>query len=82
MNIVILKGNLTRDPDMRYTPNNTAVVNMGLAMNHKWRNQAGETQEEVTFVDCEVWGKTAEVINQYFRKGSPIVVEGRLKTAA
>jgi len=76
----MLMGNLTRDPELRYLPtNNMPVVGIGLAINRRWRNQQGEQQEDVTFVDCETFGKTAEVINQYFRKGSPIYVEGRLK---
>lgn len=79
LNKVILMGNLTRDPELRYTPSNMAVVNLGLAINRRWRNQQGEQQEETTFVDCEAWGKTAEVINQYCRKGRPLFIEGRLK---
>lgn len=79
LNKVMLMGNLTRDPELRYTPNNTAVVNLGMAINRRWRNQAGEQQEETTFVDCEAWGRTAEVINQYLKKGRPLYVEGRLK---
>jgi single-strand DNA-binding protein len=79
-NRVILMGNLTRDPEMRVLPvSNTPVVNIGVAVNRRWRNQQGEQQDEVTFVDCEAFGKTAEMINQYFRKGNPILVEGRLK---
>ncbi len=74
-------GNLTRDPELRYTPNtNTAVANIGLAVNRRWRNsQTNEMQEETTFVDCEAWGRTAEVLNQYLRKGRPVYLEGRLK---
>lgn len=80
LNRVMLMGNITRDPELRYLPtNNTPVVNIGLAVNRRWRNQQGEQQEEVTFIDCEAFGKTAEVINQYFRKGNPIFIEGRLK---
>ena len=79
LNRVMLMGNLTRDPELRHTPNNTAVAQIGLAINRRWRNQNGEQQEETTFVDCEAWGRTAEVINQYFRKGRPIYIEGRLK---
>ena len=78
-NKVILVGNLTRDPELRYTPKGTAIAKIGLAVNHKWRNEAGELKEEVTFVDVEVWGKTAENVGQYMRKGSPILIEGRLK---
>ncbi|MCE9590529.1 MAG: single-stranded DNA-binding protein [Planctomycetes bacterium] len=80
LNRVMLMGNLTRDPEMRYLPtNNTAVVGFGLAINRRWRNAAGEQQEEVTFIDCEAFAKTAEVINQYMRKGRPLYVEGHLK---
>lgn len=78
-NKVILMGNLTRDPEMRYTPNNTAVTSFGIAVNRKWKDGQGQPQEEVTFVDCEAWSKTAEVINQYLKKGRPVFVEGRLK---
>jgi len=79
LNRVLLIGNLTRDPEMRYLPNNTAVVSFGVAVNRQWRNQQGEQQEEVTFVDCEAFGKQAEVINQYMNKGRPIFIEGRLR---
>lgn len=79
LNRVFIMGNLTRDPEMRYTPSNTAIVQIGVAINRTWKNQAGEKQEEVTFVDAEAWQKTAETINQYFRKGDPIHIEGRLK---
>ena len=78
-NKVLLMGNLTRDPELRYTPNNTAVLKLGLATNRRWRNQQGEQQEEVTFVDCTAFGRTAEVMNQYLRKGRPVFIEGRLK---
>lgn len=78
-NKVILAGNLTRDPEMRYTPKGTAVAKLGLAVNRTWRNEAGETKEEVTFVDVDAFGKQAEVISQYLRKGRPILLEGRLK---
>ena len=79
LNKVMLMGNLTRDPEMRYLPNNTPVVNIGLAVNHQWKNQDGEQQEETTFVDCESFGRQAEVINQWMKKGRPLFVEGRLK---
>ncbi len=79
LNRVMLMGNLTRDPELRYTPSNMAVAAIGLAINRKWKNQQGEQQEETTFVDCEAWGRTAEVINQYLKKGRPIFIEGRLK---
>jgi len=79
LNRVLLMGNLTRDPELRYLPNNTPVVNIGLAVNRRWKNQQGEQQEETTFVDCEAFGRSAEVMNQYLRKGRPVFLEGRLK---
>lgn len=79
LNRVMLMGNLTRDPELRYLPSNVAVVSFGLAINRHWRNQQGEPQEETTFVDCEAFSRSAEVINQYLKKGRPIFVEGRLK---
>ena len=78
-NKVILMGNLTRDPQLKYLPSQTAVVEFGLACNRKFKTQAGEDKEEVTFVDCTAFGKTGELINQYFTKGKPIFIEGRLK---
>jgi len=78
-NKVMLMGNLTRDIEIRHTPSNTAVGNFGLAVNRKYKTQSGEQREEVTFVDCEAWGRTAEVMAQYLSKGRPIFVEGRLK---
>lgn len=79
LNRVLLMGNLTRDPELRYLPSNMPVVSIGIAINRRWRNQQGEQQDETTFVDCEAFGRTAEVINQYLRKGRPVFVEGRLK---
>lgn len=78
-NKVILVGNLTRDPQLRYTPKGLAVAEIGLAVNRVSTNEAGEKKEEVTFVDVDAFGRTAENIGQYMRKGSPILVEGRLK---
>jgi single-strand DNA-binding protein len=78
-NKVILAGNLTRDPELRYLPNGTAVVKIGLAINRTWKTESGENKEEVTFVDVEAWDRQAEVIAQYMRKGRPLLVEGRLK---
>jgi single-strand DNA-binding protein len=78
-NKVILMGNLTRDPELRYTPKGTAIAKIGLAVNRVWTNEAGEKKEDVTFVDVEVWGRTAENVGQYMRKGRPIMIEGRLK---
>jgi single-strand DNA-binding protein len=79
LNKVMLIGNLTRDPELRYTPNNTAICGFGLAINRKWNGQDGQQNEETTFVDCEAWARAGEVINQYVRKGRPLFVEGRLK---
>lgn len=78
VNKVILIGNLTRDPELRYTPNNTAVTELGLAINRRYRVD-NETREDVTFVDVTVWGKTAENCAQYLTKGRPVYVEGRLQ---
>lgn len=78
-NKVILMGNLTRDPEMRYTPKGTAVARLSLAVNRRYTTETGESKEEVTFVDVDAWGKQAEVIAQYCRKGKPLLVEGRLK---
>jgi single-strand DNA-binding protein len=78
-NKVILAGNLTRDPELRYTPKGTAVVKIGLAVNRTWKNESGESKEEVTFIDVEAWGRQGEVIAQYMRKGRPLLIEGRLK---
>jgi single-strand DNA-binding protein len=78
-NKVILVGNLTRDPQLRYLPSQMAVVDIGLAVNHKYRTAQGEDREEVCFIDCSAFGKQAEVINQYCQKGKPLLVEGRLK---
>jgi single-strand DNA-binding protein len=78
-NRVILAGNLTRDPELRYTPKGTAIASFGLAINRKWKSETGESKEEVCFVDVEAWDRQAEVVAQYFKKGRPILVEGRLK---
>ena len=78
-NKVILMGNLTRDPELRYTPKGTAVVQIGLAVNRRYTTETGEAREEVTFVDIDAFGKQAEVIAQYCKKGRPLLVEGRLK---
>ena len=79
LNKVMLIGNLTRDPELKYTPGNQAVCELGIAVNRKYRTKDNEEREEVTFVDCEAWGKQAEVIKQYMAKGRPIFIEGRLK---
>ena len=77
-NKVILAGNLTRDPELRYTPKGLAIAKIGIAVNRQWRTETGEQKEEVTFVDVDAFGKQAETLGQYMRKGSPILIEGRL----
>lgn len=79
LNKVMLMGSLTRDPEQKFTPSGTAVTQIGLAVNHTYKTAGGEKREEVTFVDVEFWGKTAELIAEHYRKGRPIYVEGRLK---
>jgi len=71
-------GNLTRDPDVRYTPKGTAVAEISLAINRRWNDDAGQKQEETTFVECTLWGRQAEIAGQYLKKGRPLFVEGRL----
>ena len=78
-NKVILAGNLTRDPELRYTPKGTAIAKFGLAINRVWKNEAGESKEETTFVDLDAFGRQAETLAQYMKKGSPLLVEGRLR---
>jgi single-strand DNA-binding protein len=78
-NKIILVGNLTRDPQLRYLPSQMAVCDFGLAVNHKYRTKNGEDREEVLFIDVAAFGKQAEIINQYCQKGRPLLVEGRLK---
>ena len=77
-NKVLLMGNLTRDPQLSYTPNETAVVDFGLAVNRKWKSREGEAREETCFVDCRAFGRLAENINKYMSKGRQLFVEGRL----
>ncbi len=79
LNKVMLIGNLTRDPDIRYTPKGTAVAEIGLAVNRRFNGEGGEKREEVTFVDVTLWGRTAELAGQYLRKGRPVYIEGRLQ---
>ena len=77
-NKVILMGNLTRDPELRYTPSGSPVCEFGLAVNRSYTS-GGEKREETCFVDITMWGKRGEVVSRYFSKGRPILVEGRLK---
>lgn len=79
LNRVFLIGNLTRIPEMRVTPNGTAVCQFSLAINRHSKDADGQSREEVTFLDCEAWAKTAELITKYLTKGSPVMVEGRLR---
>lgn len=77
-NKVIIAGNLTREPELRYTPKSTAVCQFGMAINRHWTTEAGERREEVTFVDCKAFARQAEVLAQNLRKGAPVLVEGRI----
>lgn len=78
-NQCVLLGNLTRDPELRFTAGRKAVCDVGLALNDRWKDSQGEWVEETTFVDVTLWGRTAEVANEYLRKGSPVLIQGRLK---
>lgn len=80
LNKVLLIGNLTKDPELRYIPQGTAVVNLRLAVNRRWKDKTGEQKEEVCFITVVAWDKQAEVCNQYLRKGAPLFVEGRLQS--
>lgn len=75
----MLIGNLTRDPELRVTPKGTAICQFSLAINRKWKDESQQEREEVTYVDCEAWGKGGENINKYTTKGRPLFVEGRLR---
>lgn len=80
-NRVILVGNLTRDPEVRYTPGGTAVTEIGLAVNRYWFDKgSNERKEETTFIDVTLWGRQAEVAGEYLSKGRPVLIEGRLQT--
>jgi single-strand DNA-binding protein len=78
-NKVFLLGNLTRDPELRYTPKGMAIAKLGMAINRSWRDESGASKEEVTFVDVDAFGRQAEVVSQYLKKGRPVFIEGRLK---
>ena len=78
-NRTLLAGNLTRDPEIKFTAKGSAIANFTIAHNRKWRTESGEDKEEVSFIDCVVFGKTAENVAKFFKKGSAIFVEGRLK---
>lgn len=79
LNKVLLMGNLTRDPEVRYTPKGTAVAELGLAVNRQYTAENGEKREETTFVDVTLWGRQAEVAGEYLKKGRPVFIEGRLQ---
>ena len=78
LNKVMLAGNLTRDPELKYTQAQMAVATFGLAINRKWKDKSGQAKEEACFVDCTAWGATAENVQKYLKKGMPLFVEGRL----
>jgi len=78
-NQVILIGNLTRDPELRYTPKGMAIAKFGLAVSRNWKSETGEAREEVTFVDIDAFGRQAETIGQYLKKGRPVFIQGRLR---
>jgi single-strand DNA-binding protein len=79
LNKVMLMGNLTRDPEVRYTPKGTAVAELGMAINRVYSAENGEKREETTFVDVTLWGRTAEIAGEYLKKGRPVFIEGRLQ---
>lgn len=78
-NKIILVGHMTRDPEVRHVSDTALVCGFGLAVNENWKDKGGEKKERVTFIDCEAWNKTGEVIAQYFAKGKPILIEGKLQ---
>lgn len=78
-NQIILLGNLTRDPELRFLPNNNPVVEFGIACNEKWKDKSGQQREEAMFIDVAAFGKPAEIINQYCHKGDLLFIQGRLK---
>lgn len=79
LNKVFLIGNLTRDPELRVTPKGTAICQFGLAVNRQFKDESGQTRDETSFIDIEAWGKQGELVSKYLTKGSPAMVEGRLK---
>lgn len=79
-NKVVLCGNLTRDPQVRYTPSGQAVADVDLAVNRQWTDkESNQRKEEVTFINCVLWGRTAEVAGEFLQKGAPVLIEGRLQ---
>ncbi|HHT9136849.1 MAG: single-stranded DNA-binding protein [Candidatus Brocadiales bacterium] len=79
LNKVFLMGNLTRDPELRYTPAGLAVASFGIAINRAWTAKTGEQKKDVCYVDINIFGRSAEVVGEYFSKGNPIFIEGRLQ---
>jgi single-strand DNA-binding protein len=79
LNKVMLMGNLTRDPEIKYTPKGTAVADLALAINRVYSTDQGEKREETTFVDVELWGRQAEIAGEYCKKGRSVYIEGRLQ---
>src|SRR4030067_2342808 len=79
LNKVFLMGNLTRDPELRYTPAGLAVASFGIAINRAWTAKSGEQKEDVCYVEINIFGRRAEVVGEYFSKGNPIFIEGRLQ---
>ena len=77
-NKVILIGNLIRDPELKFLPTGKGVCNISMAVNRRWRTEAGEEREDVYFADCKAFGKQAETLAQYIKKGHPLMIEGRL----
>lgn len=78
MNLCVLKGNITRDIEMRHTPSGVAVVEFGVAINRRWTTNDGEKKDSVTFVDCRAWREVAEAVHKHFSKGAPILIQGEL----
>lgn len=79
LNKVMLIGNVTRDPEVKFTPKGSAVTDLGLAINRNYTNQSGQKVEEVTYVDVELWGRLAEIAGEYAKKGRAVYIEGRLR---
>ena len=79
LNKVLLLGNVTRDPEVRYTPKGSAVCDLGVAVNRAYTTDSGEKREEVTFVDVVLWARLAEIAGEYLKKGRPVLIEGRLQ---
>ena len=78
-NKVILAGNLTRDPELRYTPQGSAVLEFGLAVDRSYTDSSGTERDETCFIDCNMWGRRGEAVAEYLTKGDPVLVEGRLR---